>query len=246
MPARPTLFMPLVLSILISMALSGCSDMKFVGKTNLVPEKDPREDIVLTNISTMLTSGGLVQQKVGGSSAVFSNTSNDLTIKDIGVVTFGVDRTTQSITTADVGQVYFAADPKRNIGRKDMRFAGDVLYRNPQKDDPSTDSLQMRSEVILWDQGKEKFISPTGYEMVLFPKGQRPVRQTGKSFEAGQSLTRFVVKAGSVSTKDEPDPAGERARLMGEFEKWKTAADSEVKKVNDMASSMTLIKPNVR
>lgn len=207
--------------------LSGCSDMAFVGKDNLNPQKDPREDIVLTSVETQMTSGGVVLQQISGSSALFANTSNDLTIKDMNVTTFGDDRVTQSVTRADVGEVYLAADPSRNIGRRDMKFAGDVLYRNPNKLDQTTDSMQMRSDLILWNELDKKFISPGGYEMLLYPKGKPPIRQRGKGFEATQDLSRFVVKAGSVSTKLDNDPTLERDRLLAEFARLSEAAEAE-------------------
>src|SRR5690349_18354703 len=106
--------------VVASLCLSGCSDMQFAGKQDLMPQKDPREDIILTNVSTQMTSGGLVTQEVEGKDAVFSNNSSDLIIKGIQVTTLGDDKSTQSITKAEVGQIYFAdrpnKDPKKEIG----------------------------------------------------------------------------------------------------------------------------------
>lgn len=206
---------------------SGCSEMQFVGQTELVPEKDPREDIVLTSVSTEMTSAGVVQQRIGGSEAVFSEAENELTIRDISVTTLAENGATQSLTRADVGQIYFADRPLEKIGRRDMKFAGHVLYRNPQKDDPTTDSLQLTSELIVWDESEEKFISPTGYEMLLLPKGKKPVRQRGKGFEATQDLSRFVVKAGSVTTDMDTDPAEDRKEMEDKLNAWKKEAEEK-------------------
>jgi hypothetical protein len=206
--------------------LSGCSDMQFVGEESLVMEQDPREDIVLTNVSTEMTSGGLVQQQIAGTKAVFSQTQNELTIKGITVTALADEGVTQSVTQADLGQIYFSDRPEEQIGRRDMKFAGNVLYRNPQKDDPTTDSMQMTSELILWDESEEKFKSPHGYQMLLLPKGRAPVRQWGKGFEAAQDLSRFVVRTGALTTQMVGDPSAERAELEAQFEVWREEAES--------------------
>lgn len=195
--------------------------MQFAGTDALVPEKDPRADIVLTNISADITSGGLVQQKISGKQSVFSQADNQLTIRDIQVTAIGEDRATRSVTQADLGQIYFADRPDEGIGRKDMRFAGDVLYRNPQKDDPSTDSMRLKSELIVWDESEQKFKSPAFYEMLLLPKGKTPVRQSGKSFEAAQDLSRFVVKTGVITTEMDGDPTASRREMEEQFEVWR-------------------------
>ncbi len=205
--------------------LTGCSEMQFAGQTELVPEKDPREDIVLTSVSTQMTSGGVVQQRIAGQEAVFSEAENQLTIRGISVAMLADSGETKSLTRADLGQIYFADRPAEQIGRRDMKFAGDVLYRNPQKNDPTTDSLQLTSQLILWDESEEKFISPTGYEMLLLPKGKKPVRQRGKGFEATQDLSRFVVKAGSVTTDMGSDPAEDRKQMEEDLNAWRQEAE---------------------
>lgn len=207
-----TFFMAACLSI-----LPGCSDLEFAGEGTLVQEKDPREDIVLTNVSTQMTSGGLVQQEIAGNEAVFSQSANELTIKEIQVTAVGPDGAVRSVTKADLGQIYFSDRPAELIGRRDMKFAGNVLYRNPQKDDPTTDSMRLSSELVVWDESEGKFKSPYGYEMLLLPKGRQPVKQWGKGFEATQDLSRFVVRTGALTTDLDGDPAVERARLEQEF-----------------------------
>lgn len=195
--------------------------MMFADEQNLLPAKDPRKDIVLTNVTTEMTTGGLVQQKVAGTKAIYSEAVNDLVIQNIQVAAIGEDRATRSITRADLGQIYFEAQPAAGIGRKDMKFAGGVLYRSPKADDPTTDSMRLMSELILWDESAQKFISPYLYEMLLFPKGKAPVRQQGKGFEATQDLTRFVVKAGAVTTDMHGDPMEERKKLEEQFDVWR-------------------------
>lgn len=201
--------------------LIGCTDMQFVGTESVAPEKDTRADIVLTNISADMTSGGLVQQRVFGKQSIFSQTENELTIKEIQVTAIGEDKATRSVTQADLGQIYLADRPAEDITRNDMKFAGNVLYRNPQKDDPTTDSLQLNSELIIWDESEQKFKSPASYSMMLLPKGKTPVRQSGKSFEAAQDLTRFVVKTGIITTELDGDPVVKRQELEERFEVWR-------------------------
>lgn len=215
----------LYLAICMLLFLPACSDMQFVNATNLVPEKDPREDIVLTNVSADLTSGGEVQQRIRGSHAVYSEAGEDLAIKNISVTSYDENGTTRSITRAELGEVYFADLPERGVGRRDMKFAGDVLYRTPQADDPTTDSMWLTSELITWDESQQKFRSPEGYEMILQPKGQAPVRQTGKSFEAAQDLTRFVVRTGLVTTELAGDARALRRDLEQKFQQWEAEVD---------------------
>lgn len=201
--------------------LSGCSDLQFAGTQAVAPEKDPRADIVLTNISADMTSGGLVQQKIQGKESVFSQADNQLTIRDIQVTAIGEDRATRSVTQADLGQIFFADRPAEDIGSKDMKFAGNVLYRNPQKDDPTTDSMRLTSELIVWDESEQKFKSPAPYRMLLLPKGKTPVRQSGKSFEAAQDLSRFVVKTGVITTEMDGDPTAKRREMEEQFKVWR-------------------------
>lgn len=208
------------------MCFAGCSDMQFVNAPNLVPERDPREDIVLSNVSTDMTSGGLLQQRIRGDKAIYSEATQDLIINEVQVTAFGVDQTTRSVTQSDVGQIYFADVPDQSIGRRDMRFAGDVLYRAPQADDPTTDSMRLTSDLIVWDEGEQKFKSPRGYEMLLLPKGQAPVRQVGKGFEAAQDLTRFVVRTGMVTTELDANPEALRKQLQDQFAMWEHDMES--------------------
>lgn len=208
-----------------SALFSGCTDMQFAGEETLAPEKDPREDIVLIDVSTEMTSGGLVQQKVAGQEAIFSQASNELTIRHVQVTALSDTGETRSVTSADLGQIYFSDRPEEDIGRRDMKFAGNVLYRNPQQDDPTTDSMRMSSDLILWDESEEKYKSPYGYEMLLLPKGRPPVRQWGKGFEAAQDLSRFVVRTGTLTTEMAGDPMTERAQMEAQFDAWREEVD---------------------
>ena len=199
----------------------------FADQENLAPEKDPREDIVLTNVSTQMTSAGLVLQGVQGKHAVFSANNNDLIIENMQVTMFGEDKSTKSITRADLGEVYFADDSKRGVGRKDMKFSGNVLYRTPQKNNTTTDSLRIITEMVLWKEAQKKFIGPTNYTMLLYPKGKAPIKQTGKGFEATEELNRFVVKAGTLTT-DMNSERVDRALLLQQFDEWRNQADSQL------------------
>lgn len=211
--------------VLAALLLSGCSDMQFVNATNLAPEKDPREDIVLTSVSADFTSGGLVEQRIQGKRAIYSEAGENLVVKNIAVTAVGSDMTTRSITKADLGEIYFADIPEKKIGRKDMKFAGNVLYRTPEATNPTTDSMRLTSDLITWDESEQKFRSPMGYQMILLPKGQAPIRQTGKGFEAAQDLTRFVVKTGIVTTDLTGDPQALRRELEKKFELWREEMD---------------------
>ncbi len=238
-PVQWNLLRP-ILAMMALFALAGCSDLQFAGEENLVPQKDPREDIVLTNVSTQMTSGGVVQQKVRGAQAVYSQTQNELTIRDIQVTALADGGDTRSVTNADLGQIYFADRPEEDIGRSDMKFAGNVLYRNPQKNDPTTDSMRLMSELIVWDESEEKFKSPHGYEMLLLPKGRTPVRQWGKGFEATQDLSRFVVRTGTLTTEMTGDPMEERAAMEAQFDAWRREVDEGAKNRPPLPTPMTL------
>ncbi len=73
----------------------------------------------------------------------------------------------------------------------------------------------------MWDESDQKFKSPSPYSMMLLPKGKTPVRQSGKSFEAAQDLTRFVVKTGVLTTELDGDPTANRREMEKQFEIWR-------------------------
>lgn len=227
-----------LLLVVSALTLTGCTDMMFADADVLIPEKDPREDIVLTNVQAELTSGGIVQQQISGNQAVFSQASDELIIKDISVTMFSDGNSTRSLTQAELGQIHFADKPELDVGRRDMKFAGDVLYRNPQVNDPTTDSMRLTSELILWDESEQKFKSPMGYEMLLLPKGSAPVRQFGKGFEATQDLSRFVVRTGVVTTELEGDPSREREAMERQFDAWRQEVEEATGNAPDLPKQL--------
>lgn len=230
--------MPVALLILGSLA--GCSDIQFANNPEIRRLEDPREDIVLTDIAVTMTSGGLVQQRITGSGAVFAKMASDFTIDKIDVETFDSRQELQSRTTADMGKIYFAAHPQEDAGRKDMRFAGNVFYHTPQKDDPTTDSLQLRSDLIVWNNSREMFSSPGFYEMRLFPVGKNPVRQTGKGFEATSDLSRFIVRMGTITTEMDKDPNAEREQMQEALEIWRAEAEKYGAEKPDLPAHLNL------
>lgn len=216
--------------------LSGCSDLLFVNSQDKISESDPREDILLTNLSAELTSGGLALQTIKGTNAKFSTQENQISIDNIDVFTYGEEETTQSITQSNFGSIYLADNPASGRNRKDIEFSGDVLHRSPMKDNPSSDSLQLRTEKIIWDDTEAKFLAPDSYEMLLSRPGQKTIRQLGKGFEATQDLKRFVVRSGVVTSDLENDPRRDQKKIVEELS---NLADEFQKEDNN-----TLLTPN--
>lgn len=219
--------------------LTGCSDLIFVNNTEQVPEKDTREDIVITSLSANLTSGGVTLQRVGGDEAIYSTSENRLYINDINVITYNSDKTTQSITHSNMGAIYLADSAEYGRKRKDMEFSGNVLYRAPMKDTPTSDSLRMTTEHVIWDQNALKFYAPQNYEMILSQKGKNPIRQLGQGFEATRDLRRFVVKAGAVTSDMVKDPRLEQDKFMQEFKQLSGDVAAELNKPFPKPASTT-------
>ncbi len=210
--------------------LTGCSDMKFVNTSEVHSGKDSREDIRLTRISTDLTSAGLVQQRISGSEAIYSPRDGRLVIQSVGVHTFGEDNTTKGITRSDMGLLYLADSAEAARKRKDMEFAGNVRHTMPVKTDPTTDSMQLFTQSIVWDDANSRFRCPGAYEMLLMPPGKRAIRTLGEAFEATQDLSRFTVSRGAVTTDMSSDPRLKRAEFQRQFKLLMAQVDSEMQK----------------
>ena len=191
--------------------------MLFVNSTEPVAAKDPREDIHLTGVNTDMTSGGVVEQKIRGNTALFSQSESRLIVDDMSLATMADAHTTRGITRADHGTFFLAAVPEEKRGKSDMLFQGHVTYRAPVATDPTSDSLHLKTSTIVWDNALQKFLCPVPYEMMLFPPGKNAIRQIGQGFEANRDLSRFVVRGGVVSSGVTSDPLMERKILQRQF-----------------------------
>lgn len=201
-------------------ALAGCGDMVMLDKGEVVRPNDPREDIKLQGISTDITSGGLLLQRVDGSEAVYSQSRNLLNIAEIDVNTMGPDHTTQGITQARKGIVYLAPDPVSKRKRSDMVFSGDVNYRAPAKDRPNSDSLQLKTEELIYDNQAEEFQGTSTHTVVMLPPGKRPMYMSGSKLRVPRDMRRFSMVQGSLG----PDPSTDTKAVYSEKIKELNAA----------------------
>lgn len=178
--------------------LSGCGEMQMLDKRDFTRANDSREDIRLTNISADLTSAGLVLHRVKGSEARYAQERNLLQIKDIQVVTYGPDATTEGITQSRRGTVYLSADPAAHRNRSDIVFAGNVYYHAPLKENPSTDTLQLRTEQLVYDDLKQDFEGLSTHTVVMIPPGKRPMYMKGTQLRVPRDLSQFSMLRGAV------------------------------------------------
>jgi hypothetical protein len=223
----------------LALAFTGCGKLEFVNTAQPVPAKDPREDIHLVGVNTDMTSSGLVEQKIRGKKALFSQSENKLIVDNMSLATMSDAHTTRGITKADTGTFYLAPVGADKRGKSDMVFNGHVTYRAPLATDPTSDTLQLKTKTIIWDNGLQKFLCPGPYEMTLFPPAKNAIRQVGEGFEASRDLTRFVVRGGVVSSGVTSDPLVMRRTLQNEFNQSVSMVNREVQK----AINITPMRP---
>lgn len=187
-------------------------------KRNLARENDPREDILLTKVSADLTTGGLVQHRVSGNEATFSQSRNLLVFKDVAVNTYASDGTIQGVTRAELGQVFLAPDPALQRNQNDMRFAGNVRYSAPNRDHPETDTLQLSTEQLIYDDALEEFQGVSTHSVVMMPPGKRPLYMQGSKLRVPRDMSRFSMLKGSVGPVYNVDSATSYAQAKRELE----------------------------
>jgi hypothetical protein len=208
----------LVCAIAALTLLSGCGEMQIVNKKDFTRVNDPREDIRLVQLSADLTTAGIIQHRVKGTQATYSQAKNLLLIDQIDVTSFNAEGTTQGITEADSGTIYLAADASAGRNRSDIRFVGDVNYRSPAPDNPSTDTMQLRTDELIYNDVKQEFEGTSTHTVVMMPPGKRPMYMQGSQLRVPRDLKRFSMLKGSVSPTQSDDLASSYTRLSKELQ----------------------------
>lgn len=198
--------------------LCGCSEMRFVNTPDTERPNDARENIVLKDVEADLTSAGLVQRRVRGTEAIYSENLNQLLIREVTVEALNGQTSPTGITKADMGLLHLADAAPLNRGKGDMEFAGNVHYRAMSKTDPVTETLSMHTEHVLWSDSAGEFVSKEKVNLLMHPPDGAPIRQTGKSFKAPKDLSSFKLIGGKVTTKLEENTASTHEELKKQFQ----------------------------
>lgn len=200
--------------------LGGCSDLKFLNAADLgAEEADPREDVRLTGVAADITSGGLVERRVQSSLGVYSQARNFLELNAVRVEGYSKDQRLEGITSADKATVHLADKPalKPPRSRNDIEFVGNVRHRVPSKDDPSTDSVNLQTERLEWDQKTQRFVCPSYYKMTMSQPGKPPLVALGDAFSTTRDMRQWVVTHGGMTTREGVDVREEAKRKREEI-----------------------------
>jgi hypothetical protein len=200
------------------LALSGCTEMRFVGSSDLEAEEDPRENIRLTGVVTDMTSGPLVTTRVMSSEAVYNERRRVLSLADVQVLMFNPAGAVEGQTLAERGVVYMAPDRKAQRGKNDIELSGNVVHRVPRADDPSTDSARLTTAQVRWDNTAQRFRGEKPFRMMMYQPGRPPVVAMGDGFVATKNLREWDVKHGAVGTDTGSDPREKGAAVRAEME----------------------------
>lgn len=199
--------------------LQGCSDMKFVNAPDVSNDADSREDLWFYKVSADMTSGGLVQRHIAGAAAVYSDTESLLRVGGMELRTFDANKQLQGITSASTATIYLADNTKEKRNKSDMEFLGQVRHRQPMRDNPTSDSMDISMGQLLWDQRTGKFICRTAFDMTMWQSNGSPMKAIGNRFEATRDMRKWTVGSGSMTTEKSAGDLSSRARkLRSDFE----------------------------
>ena len=223
-----TLFVPFT-AVSAALALIGCSEMKFVNASDTASQvtHDPRRDIHLTGVVTEMTSGTALVRRVVGDRGIYSEDLGLIRLEKARIEPFREEGGLQGVTTSDHAIIYLADQPTSAVHRRDMEFAGNFRYRAPAEHDPTTDSLSLSTERLVWDEEAKLFRAPLPYRMISSAPGKPPMVLKGRQFVATRDLQSFSMEGGSL-TNDPHRDAREALAPLGE-EIRKTADELAVK-----------------
>ncbi|MBX7246576.1 MAG: hypothetical protein K1X53_13855 [Candidatus Sumerlaeaceae bacterium] len=212
--------------VAIAATFAGCSDMKFVSNNVDENAPDSRTDIKLTGVTTDITSGAVVMNRIHGREAVFPNNRSRITMKDVKVEAYAADGKLQGATVADTGVVFLNDDPSAQRSKNDLVFEGNVVHRVPSATDPTTDTAQLNTNNLVWDNTSQRFLGNTYYQMVMNSPGKRPVRLVGDAFAVTQDLRKWDVKHGAMGGGGIEDPMARSKVVRSEMDKVRELVDA--------------------
>lgn len=217
----------ILLVLLLSGWLTGCSEFKFVNQRFTDRPDDPRADIVLRNVRAEFTSGSLMQRCVKSDAAVYQETRGILLLAAPTIESFTSDGAIEGVTNATTATMFLADAPQLKRRKGDFQLIGRVQYRAPSKTNPTTDSLILYTSSLGWMNDKELFVCDAPYEMKMFVPNRAPVIAAGDQFVATRDLRVWNVKHGALGTALPTNVADHHAKLRAELEALSTPAQTE-------------------
>jgi hypothetical protein len=191
------------MAVLVAVALAsvGCTEMKFVLAPPPSQEEDPRENIVLTGVDAQFTSGSLVQNRILAQQGVLHDTKG-LLILTRPVIQFHDVRSTQPAETHATTATFFLAEDRKTKHQKgDVVLTGRVRHAIPSKDDPTTASVLVETENLVWRAATQIFEGNSFYRMTLNVPGKAPIVTIGDAFIASRDLRNWNVRYGGLATQ---------------------------------------------
>lgn len=233
----------LLLAAAAAVGLAGCSEMRFVNSSETESEAhDPRRDIHLAGVETSMTSGSALMRRVKGETAVYSEDRGLLSMDHARVEMFRPDGSLQGVTSSDRATIYMTDQADSEARKGDLEFAGDFRYRAPSENDPTTDSLTLATDRLVWDETRQVYRCPSPYRMIS-NSARGPMVLAGNQFIATQDLKKFTMGGGSVSNDPEKDPREELQQLG---QKVQTEVDDILKNYKPRPTPAPLVLPEAK
>lgn len=199
-----------------ALAIAGCSDIK-IFKAGKLPEQDPRENIQLTGVIADMTSTGTLTNRVYGKQATFMPSQNLLEFRDLKTQAFDRGTTVQSETSSKAATFYLADMPQIPRHKSDIEFWGNIHHRTPDRNDPTTDSVSLTTEQLLWDGAADRFRCSTKFQLTVSAPGKLPFRTQGDSFASTRDMHWWNVSYGIITTDSDPNPRIRVSKMMDDL-----------------------------
>lgn len=192
--------------------------MKFSERTKRPPGEVPQAEdiqkqIVLTDVRAEFSTGTILERRVGGDSAVYDPAKGKIRMERTVVAMYAPGGALRGETISGGADIYLSDVPSAGRVRRDLVFTGGVRHRNPATDDPTTDSLSLTTERMLWDDKLAVFKGPLPFEArVTTPEGKSSII-AGTRFEASRDLKTWAVGGASTTTGADDGSTGPRPRM---------------------------------
>jgi hypothetical protein len=185
--------------------------------------------------------------RVLSDSAVYSEARGKLEMEKVTVDSFSGMGKPQGITTAERGIVYLAdtaRDKKPPRHKDDIEFIGNVRHTALKPDDPTTVTMVLNTERLMWDELAQKFKCSTFYRMVMMrAPGQPPMIAIGSGFDATRDMRSWRVSYGAITTTGGLDIREDSRRAAEKLESRVATLESSMRPPVEPASSKIVIPP---
>ncbi|MCX7017932.1 MAG: hypothetical protein WCK47_04025 [bacterium] len=191
--------------------------MKFVNARGNADSADPRENIILTGVRADITSAGLLLNRVVSSDAVYSEGRKLLELTTVSVESYNMEGSVEGLTSANNCMVFLDDNKAFGRHRNDIEFSGSVVHRAPDAEDPSTDTVTLRTERLLWDNVATLFRGTSPFRMVLSNRNKKPLVMVGDGFVAARNMEKWTARHGMMTTNLSDEPRGKSAAMRAEM-----------------------------